>query len=1101
MSSLGAPGKLWRNAYINDISVSSLDVSVNLNPLMPLTGSLGAPGKLWRNAYINDISVTNISISGNLNSNTFNDLSSKYYRLESDFNDILKDIIRGTGYCGTITLVNNSIYDISFRVSWNTSSLPLGELYSPNYVSVNSIDGSTNYTIIKSNRLTNRNTLLFLNVKLNTYSFFNERLADYSYVTIKLDNSPVTNISSEFLDNDSKHIIAVNISNFENNENIPINIYYNPLYKGFFGTFRIGNKTSAARFDYSYSYLGISNSNINSGLKTLSGSDFSNILINSNSRLANQNTPLNLYVRPQVGYDICTNPLVANIIGISNNILTSTRLFDNSAIYYNYNILSLSNNLLNGLIGLSFELYKTGFFGTFKLVNDTIDVNLDYSYNYLSISNSNVNSGLKTLSGSDFSNILISSNSRLAFPDSSLNLTLRPQVGYDISANASANGLDSNSTKFSTRLFDNSAIYYNYNIVSLSNNLLNGTLGLSFELYKTGFFGNFRIENNTVDLIFDYSYNYLSISGSNLTTRFNNFNLLIQKSSQLVINVAKFAKNTNIYNTFKAVIATTNEVYYWSGTTISNEFIALQAVTEVVTDLGKVVAIDNAGDYIVSSGKVGDEFFIWGAGSFAGAVIWSTTPPYDYTIIDYPGFPLGQTRSVFTMSIHISGNGQRVFVGSPYYNNIYAFSFSHNELSYPLTQIGGVIGTSGLTNRSSFSSNGFASDNSGNYLITSSYLENEGMGYVILYYFIDSTWLQANEFFGTNNYDNFGYSIDMNCGSGRVCCAGAPNATTPYVNIYERTDNSWNIFQTLTGITDSGFGTSVSFNESGTNLYVTTTNAETYYYTRTNIGEKFTLTSSIPSQESTYPPTGQTISTNSSGNQVILVKYSDSYESIIYYFDYLTTILNGQEFNNSSITSNARLREASTQIEMTIRTSSVADISYTISGGTINNVNSIESSPYIYSNFNILPNINNLVNGTLTLNVLGPPSGWFGELLIYSSSTSESKLTLNNVIRDDTDEELLPTFIFLYAGGETTISVPEATRLANPQTKLKINWTGDNGGISTIENLLGLTLVNYDTGYEAPENVNIIANYTVDSNYISNEDTATYLQLGIKITV
>ena len=454
-----------------------------------------------------------VCISGNIFSNNLNDIY-----------NILDNFIFGTGYCGTITLFNKSIYDISFRVSWNPGSLSQGQEYVPNYVSVNSIDGSTNYIISKFARLADRSSKLFLNTKLDYNSFVNESLVNYSYVNIQLNNSLVTSISSEFFDNDSKHRITVDISNFDNIENIPITINYNPLYKGFFGTFRIVNKTSGVNLDYSYNYINISGSIVNiitSIIQTLSGSDFSNILINSNSRLANQNTPLNLFIKPQIGYDISTNALVANIIGISNNILTSARLFDNSVIYYNYNIIPLTSQLVNGTLGLSFELYRTGFFGTLRLANQTSSVNLDYSYNYISISSSNVTSGLKTLSGSDFSNILINSNSRVAFPNTPLNLFIKPQLGYDISTNALVANIIgiSNNILASTRLFDNSVIYYNYNIISLTSQLINGTLGLSFELYRTGFFGTFTITNNGGSTI-DYSYNYVTLGGSTIYVPF-----------------------------------------------------------------------------------------------------------------------------------------------------------------------------------------------------------------------------------------------------------------------------------------------------------------------------------------------------------------------------------------------------------------------------------------------------------------------------------------------------------------------------------------------------------------------------------------------------
>jgi hypothetical protein len=53
------------NLITGDASFSNVDVSVNLNPLQT-NSNIGLPSKVWRNAYIRDISVTNISISGNM---------------------------------------------------------------------------------------------------------------------------------------------------------------------------------------------------------------------------------------------------------------------------------------------------------------------------------------------------------------------------------------------------------------------------------------------------------------------------------------------------------------------------------------------------------------------------------------------------------------------------------------------------------------------------------------------------------------------------------------------------------------------------------------------------------------------------------------------------------------------------------------------------------------------------------------------------------------------------------------------------------------------------------------------------------------------------
>ena len=64
--SLGSNNKIWSNAYIRNLSVSTIDVS-NVNPLTNNAGSLGASNKVWRNAYLRDLSVGSMDVSSSLN--------------------------------------------------------------------------------------------------------------------------------------------------------------------------------------------------------------------------------------------------------------------------------------------------------------------------------------------------------------------------------------------------------------------------------------------------------------------------------------------------------------------------------------------------------------------------------------------------------------------------------------------------------------------------------------------------------------------------------------------------------------------------------------------------------------------------------------------------------------------------------------------------------------------------------------------------------------------------------------------------------------------------------------------------------------------------
>jgi hypothetical protein len=64
---LGDVSRNWSNAYLIDVSVSSIDISLNLNPLLANRSSLGVPSKSWGNAYLIDASISSIDVSSNLN--------------------------------------------------------------------------------------------------------------------------------------------------------------------------------------------------------------------------------------------------------------------------------------------------------------------------------------------------------------------------------------------------------------------------------------------------------------------------------------------------------------------------------------------------------------------------------------------------------------------------------------------------------------------------------------------------------------------------------------------------------------------------------------------------------------------------------------------------------------------------------------------------------------------------------------------------------------------------------------------------------------------------------------------------------------------------
>jgi hypothetical protein len=83
-TSLGTSSNIWQRAFINDLSgiisingatwpltsgtsdFSGTDISTSLIPRDTSSIDLGSSSKLWRNAYIQDISASNISVSGNM---------------------------------------------------------------------------------------------------------------------------------------------------------------------------------------------------------------------------------------------------------------------------------------------------------------------------------------------------------------------------------------------------------------------------------------------------------------------------------------------------------------------------------------------------------------------------------------------------------------------------------------------------------------------------------------------------------------------------------------------------------------------------------------------------------------------------------------------------------------------------------------------------------------------------------------------------------------------------------------------------------------------------------------------------------------------------
>ena len=115
------------NLITGDVSFSNIDVSQNLNSLLPNKSSLGLHNKVWGNAYIRDISITNMSISGSFISNVRqiipqNDISTS---LGNSLNMWQKAFIRDLS---GITSINGSNWPVTGPTGANGPTGPTGAI-------------------------------------------------------------------------------------------------------------------------------------------------------------------------------------------------------------------------------------------------------------------------------------------------------------------------------------------------------------------------------------------------------------------------------------------------------------------------------------------------------------------------------------------------------------------------------------------------------------------------------------------------------------------------------------------------------------------------------------------------------------------------------------------------------------------------------------------------------------------------------------------------------------------------------------------------------------------------------------------------------------
>ena len=229
---------------------------------------------------------------------------------------------------------------------------------------------------------------------------------------------------------------------------------------------------------------------------------------------------------------------------------------------------------------------------------------------------------------------------------------------------------------------------------------------------------------------------------------------------------------------------------------------------------------------------------------------------------------------------------------------------------------------------------------------------------------------------------------------------------------------------------------------------------------------------------------GQIIVNNNSG---YTIDYSYNYITLggSTFFSPLTSI-NNTSSNTRTISGELRLSYETSQIEMNIRTSSlVEDITYTISGGTINNIVVSTSSPYKYLNFNILPNVNNLVNGIIFVVTYPPPVtiGWFGTFIVSNVIASGSDpryftacLAFNNVAISNT--------IQINGNQIHTFTIQGQDGLPLPTSTLQLKVTAESGttGIS-VSAYDGFSITNFTNNPPTQENT---LHMIVNSNKLIN---------------
>ena len=423
-ASLGSTSKIWSNAYISDLSVSTIELSGNIVPLNANSSSLGSSVKLWSNAYINDVSATNIELSGNivpLNANS------------SRLGSALKPW--SNAYISDVSVSNIELSGNMVPLNANSSRLgSIVKQWSNAYisdVSVTNIELSGNMVPLNANKSS-------LGSGLKLWS--NAYMCDVSVSNIELSGNIVPlNANSSSLGSALKpwrnaYISDVSITNIELSGNIvPLNAnssnlgsalkpWSNAYIRELSGTnIDVSGKLNIAGATKFSNSLEISG-NVTFGGSTLyvpasfiidpigHGNNTGTVTVNGNLIVQGETTTINSSVvdisdKMIVLASNASNAIQANGAGFEISGAKVNFLYNNSSATFNSSIgISISGNVLpfaNGSIGEASKVWNNAY------ISDVSATTIELSGNIvpLNVNSSRLGSGLKPWSNAYISDV------------------------------------------------------------------------------------------------------------------------------------------------------------------------------------------------------------------------------------------------------------------------------------------------------------------------------------------------------------------------------------------------------------------------------------------------------------------------------------------------------------------------------------------------------------------------------------------------------------------------------------------------------------------------------------------------------------------------